>query len=114
MIQYFIDIPKTFRQAKVNLLDGSVFDQEELRGRHPYTDANEMQKAEIACLNDRRVKAAIAKLDLPEQATVIVEPWTYATDGMNDMAGRIIMVSHLACTKEGYLYLHSVTFTPAS
>ncbi len=93
MIQYFLDTPKIFLQAKVDLRTGNVFDQQHLQGRHSYVDASAMQEAEHACLADPRIQAEISHLDLPEKATVIVEPWTYGTDGTNDMANKIIMVS---------------------
>ncbi|KAL1985482.1 hypothetical protein VTN96DRAFT_7812 [Rasamsonia emersonii] len=50
-----------------------------------------MQAAEQACLAAPEVKEAISMLKLPENATVCIESWTYGTDGMNDMAERIIM-----------------------
>jgi primary-amine oxidase len=50
-----------------------------------------MKQVETACLGDSRVQDEVKKLQLPDGATVIVEPWTYATDGMNDMSSRITM-----------------------
>jgi primary-amine oxidase len=41
---------------------------------------------------DPKVQAEIKTLDLPEGASVIIEPWAYATDGANDMSRRISMV----------------------
>jgi primary-amine oxidase len=51
-----------------------------------------MKEVEEACLRDPKVQAEIITLDLPEGASVIVEPWAYATDGSNDMSRRISMV----------------------
>ena len=51
-----------------------------------------MQKSEITCLSNPRVKKEIAALELPENAVVCGESWTYAPDGMEDMTQRIIMV----------------------
>ncbi|KFG84721.1 hypothetical protein MANI_027263 [Metarhizium anisopliae] len=38
---------------------------------------------------DPQVQDEIKKLDLPPGSTVRVEPWAYATDGMNDMTQRV-------------------------
>lgn len=54
-----------------------------------------MQKAEIACLANPHVQEEIKALDLPENGVVCVEAWTYGTDGIEDMAQRIIMVGLL-------------------
>ncbi|KAI9369682.1 copper amine oxidase [Aspergillus egyptiacus] len=62
---------------------------EHLVGKHSHVDPDYMVLAEKACLADARVQEEIKKLKLPENATVIVEPWTYATDGMNDMSQRV-------------------------
>jgi primary-amine oxidase len=37
------------------------------------------------------VKAEIEALDLPDEAVVCVEIWSYATDGMRDMSNRIVL-----------------------
>jgi primary-amine oxidase len=50
-----------------------------------------MKQVEEVCLADARVQAEVKELKLPEGSTVIVEAWTYATDGMNDMGSRITM-----------------------
>lgn len=51
-----------------------------------------MKKVEQACLADADVQEEIRCLKLPEGATAVVEPWAYATDGMNDMSQRVTMV----------------------
>ena len=48
-----------------------------------------MIATEKACLTDPRVQEEIRLMDLPEDAVVCIEPWTYGTDGMNDMSKRI-------------------------
>jgi primary-amine oxidase len=53
-----------------------------------------MKAVEEACLADERVQAEIKTLNVPDGATVVVEPWAYATDGMNDMTDRVTMVYH--------------------
>ncbi|QSS63854.1 amine oxidase [Histoplasma capsulatum] len=50
-----------------------------------------MKAVEASCLANDEVQATIRSLDLPAGSTVVVEPWAYATDGMNDMAQRITM-----------------------
>ena len=61
-----------------------------------------MGKVGRACLEDARVQEEIAALKLPEGATVVVEPWTYGTDGMNDMSKLVTMVlcSHIPDIKQ--------------
>ncbi len=79
-------------QLKVNVETGDIVAKEQLVGCHPHVDANDMKEVEQACLSDPRVQAAIKDMQLPEGATVKIEPWTYATDGMNDMSQKITMV----------------------
>ncbi|KAF4629747.1 hypothetical protein G7Y89_g8397 [Cudoniella acicularis] len=50
-----------------------------------------MQKSEMVCLENPRVKAEIEALDLLEEAVVCVESWTYVPDGIEDMTQRIVM-----------------------
>ncbi|KAF4965109.1 hypothetical protein FSARC_7048 [Fusarium sarcochroum] len=49
------------------------------------------QHVEAACLANEEVQAEVRSLDLPTGATVVVEPWAYATDGMNNMTERVTM-----------------------
>ncbi|EXJ55847.1 primary-amine oxidase [Cladophialophora yegresii CBS 114405] len=80
-----------FYELKVNVDSGEIVHKEQLAGRHPHVDGNDMVKTETACLNDPRVQAAIKDMQLPDGAVVKIEPWTYATDGMNDMSQKITM-----------------------
>jgi primary-amine oxidase len=71
-----------------------------------------MQESEKACLADARVQAEIKAMELPEEAVVCIEPWTYAPDGMEDMTKRRIMVplypktyKHLTDKSECYFYM---------
>ena len=77
----------------VDLDNDRVSHKQHVEGKHSYIDAEYMKAVEAACLADKMVQAEIKTLDLPEGATVVVEPWAYATDGMNDMATRVTMVS---------------------
>lgn len=81
-----------FFQLKVDVVSGEIIEQEQLLGCHPHVDATDMQKIEQACLGDLEVQTAIKEMQLPEGALVKIEPWTYATDGMNDMSHKITMV----------------------
>ncbi|OJD33733.1 copper amine oxidase [Diplodia corticola] len=82
---------KRFTEFMINLNTRSIQSKEELPGKHSYIDADYMRQVEKACLADFRVQDEIRSLNLPEGATVVVEPWAYATDGMNDMSERVTM-----------------------
>ncbi|KAF2713495.1 copper amine oxidase [Pleomassaria siparia CBS 279.74] len=84
-------ISKAFHELHVDLNARGVISNEIQYGKHSHVDTAYMKQVEEACLEDVRVKVEIKKLQLPEGATVIVEPWTYATDGMNDMSTRTAM-----------------------
>ncbi len=79
----------------VDLDNNRVNSKQHHRGKHSYIDSNYMKKVEAACLADADVQEEIRRLELPDSATVVVEPWAYATDGMNDMSRRITMVCFL-------------------
>jgi len=91
MVHAYVD--KVFSEFKVELGRDKVIAHDALHGRHGHIDAEHMRQAELACLAHPAVKEAIAALALPDHATVVIEPWTYAPDGMNDMTERITMVS---------------------
>ena len=76
----------------VNLDINQVTRKQHQVGKHSYIDAEYMKQVEAACLANERVQAEIKTLKLPDGASVIVEPWAYATDGMNDMTKRVSMV----------------------
>lgn len=77
----------------VDLDSNKIITEMELHGKHSHIDSGYMGEVEAVCLADSRVQEEIKLLDLPEGSTVIVEPWAYATDGMNDMTERTTMVS---------------------
>ncbi|KAI1608197.1 amine oxidase [Exophiala viscosa] len=89
--QYYLNDRQQFHQVEVDIDTGKLSSREELPGKHSYTDAEEGTKAEAGCLAEPTVQAALKQLDLPENAVVVVEPWTYAPDGLEDMSQRIIM-----------------------
>lgn len=84
--------PGKFLELLVDLDQNAVVRREHLAGKHPYIDSSYMKAVEKACLNDQRIQVEIKKLELPPSASVIVEPWAYATDGLNDMSQRTTMV----------------------
>lgn len=92
LVQFYLNSPADFKELKYDIQNDRIFDKKDLPGIQSYTDTEEMQESEAACLADPGVKREIELLDLPEDAVVCVEPWTYGTDGMNDMSKRIIMV----------------------
>ncbi|KAF9697624.1 hypothetical protein EKO04_004326 [Ascochyta lentis] len=75
----------------VDLESGSISEQQHLNGKHSYIDSAYMKDVEEACMSDANVQKEILTLDLPPEASVIIEPWAYATDGSNDMSRRITM-----------------------
>lgn len=65
----------------VDIDEEVVVKQQHLEGKHSYIDSAYMKEVEEACIADPKVQAEIETLDLPEGASVIIEPWAYATDG---------------------------------
>ena len=80
------------RELHVDLTKNSIVKHQVLKGKHSYIDSVYMKEVETACVSDQRVQDEIRKLDLPPGASVVVEPWAYATDGQNDMSRRVTMV----------------------
>ncbi|OJD17946.1 hypothetical protein AJ78_01977 [Emergomyces pasteurianus Ep9510] len=78
-------------ELSVDLHNDKVSHKQHLKGKHSYIDADYMKAVETACLANEEVQAEIRSLDLPRGSTVVVEPWAYATDGMNDMTQRVSM-----------------------
>lgn len=89
--------PNELSELLVDLDRSAVVQREILVGKHSFIDSAYMKNVENACMADERVQNEIGKLRLPEGASVVVEPWAYATDGMNDMSERTSMVSIDVC-----------------
>jgi primary-amine oxidase len=102
LVQFYLDSITSFWEGEVNLETQTLSSRQNLFGRHSYTDAVEMQGTEAACLADPRVQAELRAMELPEDAVVCIEPWTYAPDGMEDMTKRRIMVGLLLNLKPGF------------
>ncbi|KAH6676929.1 copper amine oxidase [Plectosphaerella plurivora] len=88
-VQLFID--RDLHELIVDLEQARITVTEPLPGKHSYIDTAFMQQAGDTCLADARVQEEIKSLNLPEGATVVVEPWAYATDGMLDEKERWTM-----------------------
>lgn len=82
-----------FHELIVDLDQDAVVKSQHLKGKHSHIDTDYMKAVDKACQSDPRVQEEIKSLKLPKGATVCVEPWAYATDGMNDMTERTSMVS---------------------
>ena len=80
------------KELLVDIDENKVISQQSLPGKHSHIETEYMQEVEKVCMTDPRVREGIKKLNLPSEAIVCVEPWTYATDGTNDMSERITMV----------------------
>jgi hypothetical protein len=94
-----VEVISRSKKGTIDLLEfivaidsNDVIKQQHLEGKHSYIDSAYMKEVEAACMADPKVQAEIKTLDLPEGASVIIEPWAYATDGANDMSRRISMV----------------------
>ena len=85
--------PGKLFELLIDLDQEAVVSKQHLVGKHPFIDPEYMKAAEKACNEDEKVQAEIAKLELPPEATVCIEPWAYAPDGMSDMALRTTMAS---------------------
>ncbi|KAJ5780105.1 hypothetical protein N7457_005265 [Penicillium paradoxum] len=83
--------PNELTELLVDLDRGVVTQREILVGKHSFIDSAYMKAVEDACMADERVQLEVKKLRLPQGASVVVEPWAYATDGMNDMSERTSM-----------------------
>lgn len=80
----------------VDLDKKSITKMQRLPGKHSYIDSDYMKAVEAVCRADPRVQEELRTLDLPDEATVVIEAWAYAPDGMNDMTGRVTMVRSTA------------------
>jgi primary-amine oxidase len=74
-----------FHEAIVDLTSGRV-ERNVLLGPfvHANGDGDEIIAIEKIALQDEKVQAEIAKLQLPEGTVVISDPWIYGSDGIGD------------------------------
>ncbi|KIV76854.1 hypothetical protein PV11_08709 [Exophiala sideris] len=84
-VSYYIRNTDRFHEATVNLSSGKVESNARLGpNMHGPGDYDEILQVEKNTLEDEGVKAAIAKLGLPEGTAVTADPWIYGSDGIND------------------------------
>ncbi|RDL33912.1 Amine oxidase [Venustampulla echinocandica] len=84
-VVYYLRNTDKLHEAIVNLSNGKVETNVRLGPNvHSNIDGEEILTIEKIALADEGVKAEIAKLQLPEGAVVISDPWIYGSDGIND------------------------------
>ncbi|MCJ1475057.1 hypothetical protein MMC13_003717 [Lambiella insularis] len=84
-VNYYIRNTDKFHEAVINLTQGRVERHVRLsQNQHSPSDNNEVVLIEQAALEDENVKAEIAKLQLPEGTVLIIDPWIYGSDGIDD------------------------------
>ncbi|KAF2101556.1 hypothetical protein NA57DRAFT_34414 [Rhizodiscina lignyota] len=84
-VNYYIRNTNRFHEAIVNLSNGTVERNVRLGANvHANGDGDEIVAIENAALADEGVKAELQKLQLPEGAVVISDPWIYGADGVDD------------------------------
>ncbi|KAI1611834.1 primary-amine oxidase [Exophiala viscosa] len=84
-VSYYIRNTDRFHEATVNLSSGKVESNARLGpNMHGNGDYDEILEVEKNALEDEGVRAAIAKLQLPEGTAVTADPWIYGSDGIGD------------------------------
>ncbi|KAI6796595.1 putative copper amine oxidase [Hortaea werneckii] len=74
-----------FHEAIVDLTQQKVESNVRLGPNvHAPGDGEEIMAIERIALEDEGVQAEIAKLKLPEGSSIVVDPWIYGSDGIND------------------------------
>ncbi|KAK7513134.1 copper amine oxidase [Phyllosticta citriasiana] len=84
-VNYYIRNTNKFHEATVDLTSRSVESNVRLGPNlHANAEGDEILAIEKIAIEDPKVKAEIAKLQLPEGAVVVCDPWIYGSDGIND------------------------------
>ncbi|KAK8170183.1 copper amine oxidase [Phyllosticta citrichinensis] len=84
-INYYIRNTNKFHEATVDLTSRSVESNVRLGPNlHANADGDEIVAIEKIAIEDPKVKAEVAKLQLPKGAVVVCDPWIYGSDGIND------------------------------
>ncbi|KAK3068140.1 hypothetical protein LTR53_014530, partial [Teratosphaeriaceae sp. CCFEE 6253] len=84
-LNYYVRLTNKFHEAVVNLSSKSVDYNVRLGpNMHAPGDGEEIIAIERVALEDEGVQQEIAKLKLPEGTTIVVDPWIYGADGLND------------------------------
>ncbi|KAI9676820.1 MAG: hypothetical protein M1817_006659 [Caeruleum heppii] len=84
-IWYYIRNTDRFHEAIINLSEARVESNVRLGPNlHGPGDGAEIINIETVALADETVRAEIAKLELPQGTVIVVDPWIYGSDGIND------------------------------
>ncbi|KAF1816027.1 hypothetical protein P152DRAFT_408554 [Eremomyces bilateralis CBS 781.70] len=84
-VNYYIRNTNRLHEAIVELSSASVVQNKLLpKNYHAPADSEELIDLEKIALADPSVQAAIAKLQLPEGTVVVLDPWIYGSDGVDD------------------------------
>ncbi|EKG22565.1 Copper amine oxidase [Macrophomina phaseolina MS6] len=84
-INYYIRNTNKYHEAIIDLTAGRVERNVRLGANvHANGDGDEIVTIEKVALEDPAVQAEIAKLQLPKGTVVVIDPWIYGSDGVND------------------------------
>ncbi|OQO01168.1 hypothetical protein B0A48_13411 [Cryoendolithus antarcticus] len=84
-VTYYLRRTNQFHEAVVNLTQQVVEYNVRLGANmHAPGDGDEIFEIERVCLEDPGVQAEIAKLQLPEGSKIVIDPWIYGADGVED------------------------------
>ncbi|KAK7700571.1 hypothetical protein SLS57_012052 [Botryosphaeria dothidea] len=84
-INYYIRNTNKYHEAIVDLTAGVLEKNVRLGPNvHANGDGDEIVAIEKVALEDPGVQAEIAKLQLPKGTVVVIDPWIYGSDGVND------------------------------
>ncbi|KJR88913.1 primary-amine oxidase [Sporothrix schenckii 1099-18] len=82
-VAYYLRNTHKFHEAMANLSTGTLERNVRLPAdKHANGDGEEILAIEQAVLADPGVRAAVAKLQLPEGAVLVSDPWIYGSDGV--------------------------------
>ncbi|EME42464.1 hypothetical protein DOTSEDRAFT_73331 [Dothistroma septosporum NZE10] len=84
-VTYYLRATNKFHEAVVNLTSQNVEYNVRLgKNDHAPFDGEEIVAVERIALEDEGVQAELAKLKLPEGSKVVIDPWIYGSDGVED------------------------------
>ncbi|KAM3413903.1 Amine oxidase [Cercospora zeina] len=84
-VTYYLRMTNKFHEAVANLSTQTIeFNARLGPNMHAPGDGEEILALERIALADEGVQAELAKLQLPEGAKIVVDPWIYGSDGVDD------------------------------
>ncbi|CAK1367288.1 unnamed protein product [Cercospora beticola] len=84
-VTYYLRMTNKFHEAVANLSTQTIeFNARLGPNMHAPGDGEEILALERIALEDEGVQAELAKLQLPEGAKIVVDPWIYGSDGVDD------------------------------